>query len=141
MLFRSLAVSVYFSTTAINSIKTTENIDYPVLDRSKIIQNDVQAFVDNLKQAVGEGDKKALDAINENAKKVREKLKKLEDKDIDCGASTSFVERTQNTFLAHTKGISFYFTSDKKDAGGYGAFHYVPVLVTWAELKAFLVGL
>ena len=72
-----LAVSVYFSTTAINSIKTTENIDYPVLDRTKIIQNDVQAFVDNLKQAVGEGDKKALDAISENAKKVREKLKKL----------------------------------------------------------------
>lgn len=74
-----LAVSVYFSTTAITSIKTTENIDYPVLDRSKIIQNDVQGFVDNLKQAVGEGDKKALDAIGENAKKVREKLKKLGD--------------------------------------------------------------
>ena len=74
-----LAVSIYFSTTAITSIKTTENIDYPVLDRSKIIQNDVQGFVDNLKQAVGEGDKKALDAIGESAKKVREKLKKLGD--------------------------------------------------------------
>ena len=72
-----LAVSVYFSTTAITSIKTTENIDYPVLDRSKILQNDVQGFVDALKQAVGEGDKKALDSIAESAKKVREKLKKL----------------------------------------------------------------
>ena len=72
-----LAVSVYFSTTAITSIKTTENIDYPVLDRSKISQNDVQSFVDALKQAVGEGDKKALDSIAENAKKVRENFKKL----------------------------------------------------------------
>ena len=69
---------------------------------------------------------------------MREKLKKLEGKDIDCGESTSFIERTQNTFLAHAKGISFCFTSDKKDAGGYRAFHYVPVLLTWAELKAFL---
>jgi methyl-accepting chemotaxis protein len=74
-----LAVSVFFSTTAITSIKTTENVDYPILDRSKIIQNDVQGFVDTLKQAVGEGDKKALDAIGESAKKVREKLKKLGD--------------------------------------------------------------
>ena len=72
-----LAVSVYFSTAAITSIKTTETIDYPVLDRSKNLQNDVQAFVDALKQAVGEGDKKALDTIAESAKKVREKFKKL----------------------------------------------------------------
>ena len=72
-----LAVSVYFSTTAITSIKTTENIDYPVLDRSKNLQNDVQSFVDALKQAVGEGDKKALESIAESAKKVREKFTKL----------------------------------------------------------------
>ena len=72
-----LAVSVYFSTTAITSIKTTENIDYPVLDKSKTLQNDVQGFVDALKQAVGEGDKKAIDTIAENAKKVHEKFSKL----------------------------------------------------------------
>jgi methyl-accepting chemotaxis protein len=72
-----LAVSVYFSTTAITSIKTTESIDYPVLDKSKTLQNDVQGFVDALKQAVGEGDKKAIDTIAENAKKVHEKFKKL----------------------------------------------------------------
>ncbi|MCX7217829.1 MAG: chemotaxis protein, partial [Burkholderiales bacterium] len=72
-----LAVSVYFSTTAITSIKTTESIDYPVLDKAKTLQNDVQGFVDALKQAVGEGDKKAIDTIAENAKKVHEKFKKL----------------------------------------------------------------
>jgi methyl-accepting chemotaxis protein len=72
-----LAVSVYFSTTAIGSIKTTENIDYPVLDRSKSLQNNVQDVVGALKQAVGEGDKKGIDVVAESSKKVREKLKKL----------------------------------------------------------------
>lgn len=72
-----IAASVYFSTTAINSIKTTEKIDYPVLDKVKVIQTDVQGIVDSLKQAVGEDDKKGIDAVGERAKKVREKFKAL----------------------------------------------------------------
>lgn len=72
-----IAASVYFSTTAIKSIKTTESIDYPVLDKSKNIQADVQGIVDALKQAVGEDDKKGIDAVGEKAKKVREKFKAL----------------------------------------------------------------
>ncbi len=72
-----IAASVYFSTTAINSIKTTEKIDYPVLDKVKNIQTDVQGIVDSLKQAVGEDDKKGIDAVSERAKKVREKFKAL----------------------------------------------------------------
>lgn len=72
-----IAASVYFSTTAMNSIKTTEKIDYPVLDRTKNIQTDVQGIVDALKQAVGEDDKKGIDAVAERAKKVKEKFKNL----------------------------------------------------------------
>ncbi len=72
-----IAASVYFSTTAMKSIKTTETIDYPVLDRSKNIQADVQGIVDALKQAVGEDDKKGIDAVAERAKKVKEKFKNL----------------------------------------------------------------
>ncbi|MBR7800619.1 methyl-accepting chemotaxis protein [Undibacterium fentianense] len=72
-----IAASVYFSTTAIKSIKLTETIDYPVLDRSKNIQADVQGIVDALKQAVGEDDKKGIDTVAERAKKVREKFKNL----------------------------------------------------------------
>ncbi|MBC3873508.1 methyl-accepting chemotaxis protein [Undibacterium flavidum] len=72
-----IAASVYFSTTAMNSIKTTEKIDYPVLDRAKNIQADVQGIVDALKQAVGEDDKKGIDAAGERAKKVKEKFKNL----------------------------------------------------------------
>lgn len=72
-----IAASVYFATSAMDSIKTTERIDYPVLDSSKIIQADVQGVVDALKQAVGENDKIAIEAVNERAKKVREKFKNL----------------------------------------------------------------
>ena len=72
-----IAASVYFATTAINSIKTTESRDYPVLDKAKNIQADVQGIVDALKQAVGEDDKKGIDAVGERAKKVKEKFKAL----------------------------------------------------------------
>ncbi|MBC3883104.1 chemotaxis protein [Undibacterium sp. LX40W] len=72
-----IAASVYFATTAINSIKTTETRDYPVLDKAKNIQADVQGIVDALKQAVGEDDKKGIDAVGERAKKVKEKFKAL----------------------------------------------------------------
>ncbi|MFZ6843293.1 methyl-accepting chemotaxis protein [Undibacterium sp. RuTC16W] len=72
-----LAVSVYFSTTAISSIKTTENVDYPVLDRAKILSADVRGLTDALKDAVSEGDKKRIDVVAESAKKVKEKLQKL----------------------------------------------------------------
>lgn len=64
---------------------------------------------------------------------MREKLRKLENKEIDCGESSSFVERVTSTFLTHTKGLSFYFTY----GGDSGSFSYVPITLTWAELKPF----
>jgi len=72
-----LAVSVYYSTTAISSINTTEEVDYPVLDSSKVLTAEVASVVDSLKDAVSEGDKKRLDQVEDNAKKVRESLKAL----------------------------------------------------------------
>jgi methyl-accepting chemotaxis protein len=73
-----LAVSVSFSTTALSLIKTTEELDYPVLEQSKRLSAQVQEVVDSLKDAVSEGDKKRLEAVDDNAKKVRETLKKLD---------------------------------------------------------------
>ena len=70
-----LAVSVYYSTTAISSIKTTEDIDYPLLDHTKVLSAEVASVVDSLKDAVSEGDKKRLDQVEDNAKKVRDSLK------------------------------------------------------------------
>lgn len=72
-----LAVGVYYSTTAIKSIKTTEKVDFPVLDQTKSLQSEVQGVTDALKEAVTEGDKKRLDAVAESSKRVREKFKKL----------------------------------------------------------------
>ena len=68
---------------------------------------------------------------------MRQKLRALNDKNIDCGESSSFVERTQNTFLTTPEGLSFYFTSEGFEEGATGSFHYVPIHLTWAELKAF----
>ena len=69
---------------------------------------------------------------------LRQKIKKLEDEEIDCGESTSFVERTRTTFLSHKEGISFYFTSIGYEKDSNRRFYYVPILLTWSELKPFL---
>ena len=74
-----LAVTVYFSTSAISSIKATEEIDYPVLDSVKLISASVQGLADELKDAVSEGDKKRIDAVAVSAQKIRDKLAKLAD--------------------------------------------------------------
>ena len=72
-----LAVSVSYSTTAISLIKTTEQVDFPALEQSKSLSAQVQDVVDSLKDAVTEGDKKRLEAVEDNARKVRETLKTL----------------------------------------------------------------
>ena len=72
-----LAVSVYFATIAISSIKTTETVDYPLLDQSKSLISDVNGLVKALQEAVSEGDKKRLDAIEQNAKVIRDNIKTL----------------------------------------------------------------
>lgn len=72
-----VALSAYFSNMAIDDIKTIESIDYPSLDATKMLQNDLQSMVELLKQAVSEGDKKGIDAVNESARKVRDRIKKI----------------------------------------------------------------
>ncbi|MET3105515.1 methyl-accepting chemotaxis protein [Oxalobacteraceae bacterium GrIS 1.18] len=72
-----LALSVYFSTIAISSIHTTETVDYPILDQSKSLITDVGGLVKALQEAVSEGDKKRLEAIELNAKSIRDSMKNL----------------------------------------------------------------
>jgi len=72
-----LAVSVYFSTIAISSIKTTESVDYPVLDLSKSLITDVNGLVKALQEAVSEGDKKRLDSIEQSANSLRDNITML----------------------------------------------------------------
>jgi methyl-accepting chemotaxis protein len=72
-----VAVSVTFSGSAIESIHTTEEIDYPVLEQTKTLKSDAKAFVDSIKQTVSEGDKAGVATIDELAKKIRIKINTL----------------------------------------------------------------
>jgi len=82
-----LSVSVYFSTIAISSIKTTETVDYPLLDLSKTLITDINSLVKGLQEAVSEGDKKRLESIELAAKNIRDNINTLGK--IDGQAQTS----------------------------------------------------
>jgi hypothetical protein len=69
----------------------------------------------------------------------------LKDKDIDCGTSSSFWERGQTCYLTNKNGMIFYFTL--KSHKPINSFYFdktpfeqffVPIEVSWAELKPFL---
>ncbi|MFL6711161.1 MAG: methyl-accepting chemotaxis protein [Massilia sp.] len=72
-----IAVSAYIATGALTSIRTTERIDYPVLDIVKSATLDVGAVTDALRDAVSEGDKARVTAVAEQANKLKLKLNTL----------------------------------------------------------------
>lgn len=72
-----LAVSFYFSTSALNTIGQTGNVDYPVLSQVGTLQAEVQGIADDLKSAVVEGDKKRLDLTDERVAKIKTALKQF----------------------------------------------------------------
>jgi methyl-accepting chemotaxis protein len=72
-----LAVSSYYSSIALDAIQRTGGIDYPVMNQSGAIRTQVLALVDDMKNAVIEGDKKRLSSIDENAGKISANLKRF----------------------------------------------------------------
>jgi len=72
-----LAASSYLANGALDSIRTTESVDYPVLDTAKSLTLDVGAVADALRDAVTEGDKNRVGQIGEQANKLRAKLGKF----------------------------------------------------------------
>jgi methyl-accepting chemotaxis protein len=72
-----VAASATIATGALGSIRTTETVDYPVLDASKALSLDVDAVVNGLRDAVAEGDKGKFDQIAEQATKVKARLQKF----------------------------------------------------------------
>lgn len=60
------------------------------------------------------------------------KIQALKDKDIDCGNTASFLERSENTCFMTEKGISFYFQNKGSN------YDLIPIDLTWQELKAFV---
>ena len=69
-----LAVSATLATSALGSIRTTEGVDYPVLDAVKSIALDAGAIGDGLRDAVTEGDKDRIATVGEQASKLRARL-------------------------------------------------------------------
>lgn len=69
-----LAVSTYLVTDALTSIRTTEIVDYPVLDAAKALTVDLSGISTAFRDAVTEGDKNRIPQIGEQAGKFRAKL-------------------------------------------------------------------
>jgi methyl-accepting chemotaxis protein len=72
-----LAASATLATSALHSIRTTESVDYPVLDNAKSMSLDVEAVANALRDAVTEGDKARINQVGEQANKLRAKLNKF----------------------------------------------------------------
>jgi methyl-accepting chemotaxis protein len=72
-----VAASATIATSALNSIRTTERVDYPVLDAAKGVTLDVGAIADGLRDAVSEGDKSRVAQVGEQAARLRTRLAKF----------------------------------------------------------------
>jgi hypothetical protein len=74
-----------------------------------------------------------------------QKITQLKDKDIDCGTYSSFWERSDHHYLVKKEGLVFYFTTKSFQKNKYrNSYQYnldqvfVPVEISWAELKPYL---
>jgi methyl-accepting chemotaxis protein len=69
-----VAVSASIATGALNSIHTTESVDFPALGSSKALAAEIEAVTNGLRDAVSEGDKARIAQIGDQAGKVRAQL-------------------------------------------------------------------
>ncbi len=72
-----LAVSAYFTTSALSGIGATESIDYPVLEKTRALIVDVRSIPAQFKTAIIEGEQGRLPQIDEYADKTRALIKEL----------------------------------------------------------------
>jgi len=66
-----VAVSSYFANDALRSIRETEHVTYPALDKLKVATLEVTGITEVLRDAVAEGEKEKITAAEEAAKKLR----------------------------------------------------------------------
>jgi len=72
-----VAVSASFATGALDSIHTTESVDYPALGASKALAADIEGVTNSLRDAVSEGDKARIAQVGEQAGKVRTRVAEI----------------------------------------------------------------
>jgi methyl-accepting chemotaxis protein len=72
-----VGASSVIATRALDSIDTTAKVDYPMLDATKALKQEVLDVTDGLRDAVAEGDKGRIAHIDQQADKVRARLRKM----------------------------------------------------------------
>lgn len=73
-----LALSSYFAMNALHSIRITSDIDYPLLASSGALQIEMHDIEEAFKNAVGDSDKRGLEAVAQRAEKFRVHLSGFE---------------------------------------------------------------
>ncbi|TQK02638.1 methyl-accepting chemotaxis protein [Herbaspirillum sp. SJZ107] len=72
-----VAISAGIANTALDSIRTTERVDYPALGASKALAAEIEGVTNGLRDAVSEGDKTRIAQVGEQAAKVRTRVAEI----------------------------------------------------------------
>jgi len=72
-----VGISATIANQALESINSTERVDYPVLDATKALTLEVKDITDGLMDAVSEGDKERIGAVGKQAETVRTHLQQF----------------------------------------------------------------
>jgi methyl-accepting chemotaxis protein len=72
-----VALSASIANKALDSIHTTESVDYPALGISKALAADIEAVTNGLRDAVSEGDKARVATVGDQANKVRARVAEI----------------------------------------------------------------
>jgi methyl-accepting chemotaxis protein len=72
-----VALSASIANKALDSIHTTESVDYPALGIAKALTTEIEAVTNGLRDAVSEGDKARVATVGEQANKVRARVAEI----------------------------------------------------------------
>lgn len=72
-----LGISASFTASGLSSITNTGTVNYPFLEKSKVISEEEQGIIDDLKNAVAEGEQRRLDQARGRAVRMRREIAQL----------------------------------------------------------------
>jgi methyl-accepting chemotaxis protein len=111
-----IAVSAGIANGALNSIRTTERVDYPVLDATKSLALDIAAVTTGLSDAVTEGDKARIAAVGEQAVKLRANLAKFSAIDGQQATGTRLTKEFDDYYAPALSSARIMLEMDTGDA-------------------------
>ena len=110
-----LAVSVYFSSDSLASIRATEQVDAPYLEQSRALAQEFQVVVTGFKDAVLEGDAKRLAQLADQAEAVRQRLKAMERLPGKAADARRLAGEFEVYFSAGSQAARVLISGDKGD--------------------------